>query len=172
MQRLLKAFSQISIAGICITLLVFTVGLKVHAAGTEMIEVESDRLDVNKSKGEAVFQGNVKAVQGNIVIKGAILTLYLDSTTKKINKLIAEKNVYIKWDDKESTCDRATYTLPNRVLDLVGNAVITRGPEKVSGQKIMIDMITDRQIVEGGQTGRVKLRVNSGSESGVLEWKK
>ncbi len=172
MQRFLKTFFIISITCICLALQLTAAELKTRTAATDMIDVEADRLDVNKAKGEAVFQGNVKAVQGNTIIKGATLTLFIDNTTKKVNKMIVEKNVYIKWEDKESTCDRAVYTLPDKNLELTGNAIITRGQEKVSGQKILIDMIKDHQVVESGKSGRVKMRVNSGSETGVLEWKK
>jgi len=146
--------------------------LKTQAAASDMIDVEADRLDVNKAKGEAVFRGNVKAVQGNTIIKGATLTLYIDNASKKIKTMIVEKNVYIKWEDKESTCDKAVYILDEKKLTLTGNAVVTRGQEKVSGEKILVDMIKDHQVVESGKSGRVKMRVNSGSESGVLEWKK
>jgi lipopolysaccharide export system protein LptA len=58
-------------------------------------------------------------------------------------------------------------------MELIGNVIITRGQDRVSGQKVTIDMVKDIHVVEGGRSGRVKLRVNSGSkESGVLEWKK
>ncbi|MRR14558.1 hypothetical protein EG833_03845, partial [archaeon] len=117
--------------------------LKQKTPAADMIDVESDRLDVDKAKGEAVFRGNVKAVQGNTIIKSAILTLYIDKTTKKINQLIADKNVYIKWDDKESTCDHAVYNLPVKVLELTGNVVIIRGQEKISGQKVVVDMLNE-----------------------------
>jgi lipopolysaccharide export system protein LptA len=62
----------------------------------------------------------VKAVQGNTIIKGSTLTLFIDNNTKKITRLIADRNVYIKWDDKESTCDHAVYNLPVKVLELTG----------------------------------------------------
>lgn len=169
MQRLIKTFFLISLfaawqlAGI---------ELKAATPASDMIEVESDRLDVNKAKGQAIFMGNVKAVQGDILIKGATLTLFFDDTAKKINKMIADKNVFIRWEEKESTCDKAVYTLPDKVLELTGNVVITRGEERVSGQRVIIDTITDHQVVEGGTGGRVRLRMNSGKESGVLEWKK
>lgn len=172
MQRLIKTFFLISVTCACLSLQLTAAELKTRTAASDMIDVEADRLDVNKAKGEAVFKGNVKAVQGNTIIKGAVLTLFIDNATKKVDKMIVEKNVYIKWEDKESTCDHAVYTIPEKKLELTGNAIITRGDEKVSGQKILIDMIKDHQVVESGKSGRVKMRVNSGSESGVLEWKK
>jgi lipopolysaccharide export system protein LptA len=147
--------------------------LKVKKPASEMIDVEADRLDVDKEKGEAVFRGNVKATQDNVIIKGATLTLLIDKATNKVDTLVVDKNVFIHWEDKDSTCDHAVYTISKKLLELTGNAVITRGPEKVSGQRIVIDMLTNRQQVEGGQGGRVKIRVKSGSnETEVFQWKK
>jgi lipopolysaccharide export system protein LptA len=147
--------------------------LKGKRPASEMIDVEADRLDVDKDKGEAVFRGNVKATQDNVIIRGSTLTLLIDKVTNKVDTLVVDKSVYIKWDDKESTCDHAVYTITRKHLELTGNAVITRGPERVAGQKIVIDMLTNRQVVEGGQGGRVKIRVKSGStETEVFQWKK
>ncbi len=171
MRRFLEAFILISLM---LTADVRAAELKQKTPAADMIDVESDRLDVDKAKGEAVFRGNVKAVQGNTIIKSTTLTLYIDNTTKRITRLIADKNVYIKWEDKESTCDHAVYNLPVKVLELTGNVVITRGQERISGQKVVMDMINERQVVEAGKTNRVKVRVKSeGKEpGGVLEWKK
>jgi lipopolysaccharide transport protein LptA len=171
MQRFLEAFILIS--------LIFAADiraaeLKQKTPAADTIDVESDRLDVDKAKGEAVFRGNVKAIQGNTIIKSSILTLYIDNATRKISQLVADKNVYIKWEDKESTCEHAVYNLPVKVLELTGNVVITRGQERLSGQKVIVDMINERQVVESGKTSRVKLRVKSESKEagGVFEWKK
>ncbi|HNY65063.1 MAG TPA: lipopolysaccharide transport periplasmic protein LptA [Deltaproteobacteria bacterium] len=147
-------------------------GLKSKKPASEMIDVEADRLEVNKEKGEAVFRGNVKATQGDVVIRGSTLTLFIDKATNKVDRLIAEKNVFIRWEDKDSTSDRAVYTISKRHLELTGNAVITRGPERVAGEKIVIDMLSNRQTVEGGKDSRVKIRVKGGSEeTGVFQWK-
>jgi len=138
---------------------------------SDMIDIESDRLDVNTQTGEAVFTGNVKATQGEIVVQGEKLTLKFDDADKKVNTLIAEQNVYIHWQDKEATCDRAVYKLNEEVLDLTGNVLVTRGEERLSGQRVAVDMKTNRQTIEG-KGGRVKIRVNNDQESGILQWRK
>ena len=138
---------------------------------SDMIDIESDRLDVNTQTGEAVFTGNVKATQGEIVVQGEKLTLKFDDADKKVNTLIAEQNVYIHWQDKEATCDRAVYKLNEEVLDLTGNVLVTRGEERLSGQRVAVDMKTNRQTIEG-KGGRVKIRVNNDQKSGILQWRK
>ena len=147
--------------------------IKQPPANADTIDVEADRMDLSKAEGTTVFSGNVKATQGDVLIKGAILTLYSGKDTSKIEKMVVERNVYIKWQDRESTCDKAVYVLDSKYMELTGNVVITRGQDRISGQKVTIDMVKDIHVVEGGPKGRVRLRVNSSSkEAGVLQWKK
>jgi lipopolysaccharide export system protein LptA len=145
--------------------------VKSSGSVSDMIDIESDRMDVDTQKGVAVFKGNAKATQKDIVVRGAVLTLKFDDATKKVNTLIAEKDVYIHWQDKEATCEKAVYRLDDESLDLTGNVLVTRGEERLSGQRVAVDMKTNRQSVEG-QGGRVKIRVNNDQESGILQWRK
>ncbi|HQG31059.1 MAG TPA: LptA/OstA family protein [Deltaproteobacteria bacterium] len=173
MQKWIKAFLTIFAVSLLLASQASAEQVKQPPAKTDTIDVEADRMDVNKARGTTVFSGNVKATQGDVLIKGAVLTLYSGEDTGKIEKMVVEKNVYIKWQDSESTCEKAVYTPEKKYMELIGNVIITRGQDRVSGQKVTIDMVKDIHVVEGGRSGRVKLRVNSGSkESGVLEWKK
>ncbi len=168
MRRLLKIFFIIS-------LLAPSYGygeqLKDLTGLSDMVEIEADRLDVSTIDGQAVFQGNVKATRGDILVKGETLTLFYDNKTQKVTSLIAEKNVYVLWQDKEASCNKAVYRLDRNLMELMGDVVITKGQERLSGQKVTIDMASDRQVVEG-QGGRVKIRVNTQEESGILQWEK
>ncbi|HOO37441.1 MAG TPA: LptA/OstA family protein [Deltaproteobacteria bacterium] len=136
-----------------------------------MVEIEADRLDVNTQDGQAVFQGNVKATKGDILVKGETLTLTYDNTSRKVTSLIAERDVYVLWLDKEASCDKAVYKLDENMMELIGDVTITKGDERLSGQKVIVDMASDQQVVEGGG-GRVKIRVNTQKESGILQWEK
>ncbi len=138
---------------------------------SDMITIESDHLDVDTQKGEAVFTGNVKAHQGNIVVQGARLTLRFDDATKTVSTLVAEDDVFIHWQDRQATCDKAVYRLDREMLDLSGDVLITRGEERLSGQRVSVDMKTNNQTVEG-EGGRVQIRVKNDQESGILQWQK
>jgi len=56
-------------------------------------------------------------------------------------------------------------------MELTGDVIITKGAERLSGQKVIVDMVSDTQVVEGSG-GRVKIRVNTQEESGILQWEK
>lgn len=174
MQKWIKELLKILMVSLLLASQAPAEQIKQPPANADIIDVEADRMDVDKAKGTTVFRGNVKATQGDVLIKGAVLTLFTNKDTNKIDKMDVEKNVYIKWQDRESTCDKAVYILEKKYMELTGNVVITRGQDRVSGQRVTIDMMKEIHVVEGGQNGRVKLRVNSKSKEsgGVLEWKK
>ena len=168
MRKLLKILFIISIV---VPSFAYGDELKDSPLISDMVEIEADRLDVNTLNGQAVFQGNVKATKGNIQVKGATLTLFYDNTSQKVTSLIAENDVYVLWQDKEASCDKAVYNLDENRMELIGNVIITKGQERLSGQKVIVDMASDKQVVEGGG-GRVKIRVNTQKESGILQWEK
>jgi lipopolysaccharide export system protein LptA len=168
MRKLLKIFFIISIVA---PSFVYGGALKDSPVTSDMVEIEADRLDVNTQNGQAVFRGNVTATQGDILVKGATLTLFYDNTSQKVTSLIAENDVYVLWQDKEASCDKAVYNLDENRMELTGDVIITKGQERLSGQKVVVDMASDQQVVEGGG-GRVKIRVNTQKESGILQWEK
>ena len=145
--------------------------LKTPVAATDMVDIEADRLDVNTKNGTAIFKGKVKAVKPDITVKGDTLTLLYDQKSRKVTLLTAEGDVTILWKDKDATCSKAEYNLTNDVMVMTGNVVITRGQERISGQKVTMDKKNDTQVVEGAG-GRVKVRVNAGESKGVMQWGK
>jgi lipopolysaccharide export system protein LptA len=145
--------------------------LKTPLAATDIVDIEADRLDVDTKNGTAIFKGKVKAAKPDITIKGDTLTLLYDQKTRKITMLTAEGDVTILWQDKNATCSKAIYNLANEVMVMTGNVVITRGQERLSGQRVTMDKKNDTQVVEGAGS-RVKVRVNAGESKGVMQWGK
>ena len=145
--------------------------LKTPLAATDIVDIEADRLDVDTKNGTAIFKGKVKAAKPDITIKGDTLTLLYDQKTRKVTMLTAEGDVTILWQDKNATCSKAIYNLANEVMVMTGNVVITRGQERLSGQRVTMDKKNDTQVVEGAGS-RVKVRVNAGESKGVMQWGK
>jgi|APIni6443716594_1056825.scaffolds.fasta_scaffold75382_2 lipopolysaccharide export system protein LptA len=145
--------------------------LKTPPAVTDIVDIEADRLDVNTKNGTAIFKGKVKAVKPDIIVKGDTLTLLYDQKSRKVTLLTVEGDVTILWQDKDATCSKAVYNLTNEVMVMTGNVVITRGQERLSGQKVTLDKKNDTQVVEGAGS-RVKVRVNAGESKGVMQWGK
>ena len=168
MQRLCRIFLILSLLW---PLALQAQTLKTPAKPSDTVDIEADRLDVNTKNGTAIFKGRVKATRPDITVKGNTLTLTYDQASRKITLLTAEGNVDILWKDKEATCAKAVYNLASEVMVLTGNVVITRGQERITGQKATMDRKNDTQVVEGAG-GRVKVRVNAGQSSEVMQWGK
>ena len=145
--------------------------LKAGPSASDMVEIEADRLDVSTSNGTAVFKGDVKATRADIVVRGDTLALAYDQKTRKVTTLTADGDVSIQWKGREATCEKAVYNLTREVMVLSGKVVITRGQERLSGQKVTLDLKNDTQTVEGGG-GRVNVRVNTGESTGIMQWRK
>ena len=145
--------------------------LKTGQPASATVDIEADRLDVNTRDGTAVFRGNVKASRADIVVRGDTLALAYDEKIRRITTLTADGDVSIQWKGRQATCERVSYDLARETMVLTGNVVISRGQEKLSGQKVTLDMKNDTQIVEGGG-GRVNVRVNTGESTGIMQWKK
>lgn len=141
--------------------------LKKTAAASDMIEVEADKLDVYRTKGEAFFQGNVKARRTDMRLRSKTMRLFYDNTTRKVKQLTATGDVFIDWQDKQATCQQAVYQFLEKRMILTGDVVIVRGEERITGQRVVMDMASDHQVVEGGRTGRVKIKFKAGQGTEV-----
>lgn len=168
MRKLCRIFLILSLVFPCV---IHAGTLKTPPGKSDMVDIEADRLDVNTRNGTAIFKGKVTATKPDITLKGNTVTLLYDQKSRKVSQLIAEGNVYILWKDKEATCSKVVYTLSNEVMVLTGDVVITRGQERLAGQRVILDNKNDTQVVEGAGS-RVKVRVNAGESSGVMQWGK
>lgn len=171
MRRYIRIFLIISLILPCALNAEALKALKTPPGASDMVDIEADRLDVSTQKGTAVFKGNVKATKADIMVKGNTLSLAYDQKSKKVTTLTADGNVYILWKEREATCGHVVYNLVTDVMVLTGNVVVTRGEERLTGQKVTLDMKNDSQIVEGGG-GRVKVRVNASEKTGIMQWEK
>ncbi len=139
------------------------------------IYITSDTLVSGKGGAYAEFSGNVKAVQGGSVITSDILKIFFkknpvtkDNTgadEETINKIVAEGNVNITFDNRVAVTDKAVYTVADRIFVLTGeNSTITTEGNSISGKKITIYRDTGRISFERGESGPVKAVIQAGDK--------
>lgn len=145
-----------------LTLLLILVGpafAAEEAAPADRIQVRADRLVADQKGQYAEFSGNVRASQGKTVITCDQLRIHYRTDTAKtsggggdpIEKIVAEGNVNIQFDNKVAQGDQAVYTTQDRVLVLSGeDARVTSGKDAISGSKIVVDRVSERIRVESG----------------------
>ncbi|TNE33574.1 MAG: lipopolysaccharide transport periplasmic protein LptA [Alphaproteobacteria bacterium] len=126
------------------------------------IEITADSLEVHQAKQQAIFEGNVQAVQGNIRLRANKLVVhYTDKTSTKkqdgptdIRRIDASGKVFLASPRETAQGDTGVYDVVNKRIDLQGNVVLTQGKNVLRGDKMTLDLVSGKSRVEGGpETG-------------------
>ena len=137
----------------------------------EPITITSDNLEYAYKDGVIVYRGDVLAVQGDVKVRSNELRITLaksddpgkkkdavdlgDTSTSKVQEIIATGSVRIDQGTRWAVGGRATFEQSNRTLVLTENPVLHDGPNEVAGDRVIVFLDEDRSIVEGGRK-RVK----------------
>lgn len=142
------------------------------------IQIEADRLEVVDKKAMAIFQGNVKVVQGGSVLKADRLKVFYNknNTGKKaannnsIKRLVVDGTIYIQSGENEATSDSGSFNMITQDVELVGNVVLTQGKNIMTGCRLRANLNTGVAKMDsncgntaGKSSGRVKMLFEPGS---------
>ncbi len=126
------------------------------------VNIEANRLDVDDSVKQAVFSGDVRAVQGDFVIRAAELkatyagSAGLTGAAAEGAKTAAAQLTHIKAsskveitskDGQKATGDWADFDTKANMATLGGNVVLIQGSSVVRGSKLLIDMTTGESTI-------------------------
>ncbi|MCY1128408.1 lipopolysaccharide transport periplasmic protein LptA [Frigidibacter sp. RF13] len=126
-------------------------GLKGEAG--KPVEITADVLEVSQKDNQAIFKGNVQAVQGDLRLSSDLLTVeYVEGDRTKIDRLIADGNVLLSTPVEAAKAEHGIYFLATRELELTGNVVLTQNGDVMTGQKLTVDI----DAGTGRMDGRVK----------------
>jgi len=131
----------------------------------EIIHVTADSLSSDSDAKFAEFIGNVKATQGDFIIKSDRLKIYYkDSaeskaakgTTESIEKIVATGNVEIKSEEGVGLAQQAEYDTKTMIVVLTGeNSKVFDQKNSVTGSRITIYRNDGRVKVEGDKNKKV-----------------
>lgn len=147
----------------------------------EPINIEADALDVLDGKKIAIFSGNVKAVQGKMTMRSKLLKVKYSGdqagaadpfVTKpgadgkkksgsQITSIRAEGKVLLEsGDDQTATSDWAFFDVIKQTVTLGGDVVLSQGGNVLKGDKLIIDLKTNRSRIvnlgDGSKPQRVR----------------
>lgn len=134
------------------------------------IRITADKLVTDNQKRSADFTGNVKAVQQNTVITTDRLTLFYGSqggksptqSTNSIERMEANGNVRIEFDNKVAVSRQAVYIIAERKLVLSGpESKVISGQDEISGSKITFYRDKGQVALEGDGKDRVRAIIHS-----------
>lgn len=143
----------------------------------EKIHITADKLISDHEAKYTEFIGNVRATQRDTVITADKLKIFFKrgmdnkknplAGDESINKIVANGNVQIKFDNRVAVTQQAVYITETRVLVLSGaDSKVISGNNSISGEKITIYRTDGRIQVEGGKGERVEAVLYTG-EKGI-----
>lgn len=86
----------------------------------------------------------------------------------EIDRMVAERNVRMKRENRTGECEKATYTVDNAVLVMEGNPVLHEGENSIKGDVITFYTRENRSEVRGTSTKRVQAVFTSSGDVNPL----
>ena len=150
------------------------------------IDVAADRLDVDDHAKQAVFAGDVRALQAGFQLHSAELTATYtgaagmasgdgkgnNQEAAKLTRIQAKKNVEVtSKEGQKATGDWADYDTRANTVTLGGEVIMTQGKNVVRGTKLVIDMTTGESVIStepGARGGQPMISSSEGDGSGMI----
>lgn len=130
----------------------------------EPISIDAGRLEFFDKESKLVYSGGVVAKQGKASLSAKALTIFLkkDAVRKAqssenndyVRRMEAKGPVTIKSKDQVGTGNRGVYDKTANKVYLIGNPVLTQGPNIVRGganAQLVYDLNTGRARITGGR---------------------
>ena len=123
----------------------------------QAIEITADTLEVRQSENVAIFEGDVKAVQGEMVLDADMLTVYYRDVeggqgNLGVARIDAQGNVVVSSPDETAQGQSGVYDVENGRIDLAGGVVLNRGNNIVRGEMLTMDLESGVSRVSGGSS--------------------
>ena len=149
------------------------------------VQIEALRLEVRDKDKVATFSGNVKVVQGDTTMRCKKLVVFYEQDNKdgqhaqasaqtmkaaspgpggssQISKLEASGGVTVNQKDQTATGERALFDMKSNTVTLLGNVLVTQGPNVMRGEKLVVDLTTGVSRVDAG-SGPVRMLIQQGA---------
>lgn len=128
-------------------------------SGGEPVQIDGDRLEVLEDQGQAVFDGNVKIVQGDTIVSAGKLVIYYaggatDGSAvpgaSAIDRLVVSGGVNIQRGDQIATGDAGSFDMATEVFTLTGKRVtLSDKGNLATGCRLVVTMKDSRSRLEG-----------------------
>ncbi|MBW2265192.1 MAG: hypothetical protein JRF28_03340 [Deltaproteobacteria bacterium] len=155
-----------------------TTGTNEKVSAGSPVHITSNRVNSDQKGRWVEFTGNVTATQDDGVITADSLKVYYkpsggrSATTSAIEKMIAQGNVKIIFDNRSKTAiaQKAVYTANDKVLVLSGGTPkIWSDKNVIQGKKITLFQEENRTVVEGSKQKQVEATFYTEGEGGIIK---
>jgi len=122
------------------------------------IDISSDHIEVQDRADRAIWSGNVHAIQGDMTMDAARMTVaYTHATTPganpQIQRIDASGGVTVVSPTERAKGNFGIYDLNRKLITLIGAVTLTQGTNTVNGARLVIDMNSGRATVDGNAVG-------------------
>jgi lipopolysaccharide export system protein LptA len=123
------------------------------------IEITADSLEVLQNQNIATFQGNVDAVQGDMVLSADQLRVHYRSGAdgeptaagdSSIRRIEAEGNVFLSSPRETAQGAAGTYDVAANRVTIEGSVVLTRDDNVIRGERLEMDLVSGRSQMFAG----------------------
>ena len=132
----------------------FAQALKGHNANAP-VDVDADHIEVQDRADRAIFAGNVRVRQEGLALNAQRLTVAYNKVngTPQIERLDAQGGVVVTSADQAAHGDVAIYDLNRRLITMVGGVELQQGSNTIHGNRLVIDLVSGRSVVDGSSVG-------------------
>ncbi len=119
---------------------------------TQTVEVTADELSVDQSNGQAVFDGNVLVVQGEVRLSAGKVTVEYSmdgAAPSGVSRLVASDGVTFVTPAEAIEAQEATYSVADGTVRLSGDVILTQGQNAISGESLTLDLNAGSGRMEG-----------------------
>jgi lipopolysaccharide export system protein LptA len=127
------------------------------------VDISANEMEILETDKKTIFRGNVVAKRPSDTISCEEMTVdYIDvkqpdgSTNSDADKINCKTNVVITTSSQKITGNRALFFLRTDKLEVEGNVKVQQGKNVVRGPKMFVDLKTRRTKIVGGVTGTVE----------------
>lgn len=131
------------------------------------IQIESDTLEIHDQDKQALFDGNVKVVQGPMTLNSDHMVVFykgsgsgVTSGQGDIDRIEVKGKVYVFSGTQTARGDQGAFDMASQFLTLTGKQVVlTDGPNVFTGCKLTVQMKTGLAKLDNCG-GRVKISID------------
>jgi len=116
------------------------------------VEVTAESLTVEQSSNSALFSGNARVVQGDLILAAHRILVKYNSDQSAIESVTATSNVMFTNGTEVAEAQNAVYVIGSSSVSLKGDVLLVQGANAISGDNLILDLKTN----SGKMSGNVK----------------
>ncbi len=123
---------------------------------SQPIEITADELEVFQDKQQAIFTGQVEAIQGKITLNSDKMVVHYASQKtggssegggNQISRIEVEGNVFLKTAEETARGAKGFYDVDAKLVRLLGNVVLTKQKNEIRGDALEYHLDTGRSKI-------------------------